>query len=386
MSNRVPETLYSIKAGQFEAVELPAVSEVRGKDYMKYGNKNLFPQELIELYNTSAMHATAVDAITDGIKGEGIKLVGDEYINQDGETVNDVFAKIALDYVLFGAYSLNLIWSKEGNKIAEVYHLPVANIRSGKEDEDGNVTHYYYSTDWSNTRKYEPKAYRSWSTTDNKKENASQIYYVFDYAPGQQYYGRPDYMGALTDIDLDARISRWHSQNLKQGLNPSMFIQFRAGIPTPEERRDIYREIDQTFSGEENAGRFFLAFSRPGEEMEITPIESNVDTYYTTLEERITSRVLTAHRITSPLLLGIKDASGFSNNAEEIQVAYNHFIGTVIEPKQKSLLKTFGWPLKFAGLNVSLEVEPNKILPTVEEEIKIEETDESSNTNIGTEG
>jgi len=385
MSNRVPETLYSVKGAQFAAVELPKVSEQRGKDYMKFGATNLFPQELIELYNTSAMHATAVNAITDGIKGQGIDIIGDEYINLQGETIDDVYGKIVLDYVLFGGYSLNVVWNKEGNKIAEIYHLPMANVRSGKENEDAEIDSYYYSTNWGNTRKYEPKQYKSFDPTDNKGDNASQIYYVFDYQPGQQFYPLPSYTGALTDIDLDARISRFHNQNLKQGLNPSMFVQFRSGIPTPEERRDIYREIDETFSGEENAGRFFLSFSRAGEEMQVTPLDSANDDYYITLEQRITSRILTSHRITSPLLLGIKDSAGFSSNAEEIKVAYNHFMGTVVDPKQSHILKTFGWPLKFAGYNVTLEVEPNEILPTVEEEIKIEENG-TSDIDIRTEG
>lgn len=383
--SRIPETLYSIQAGQFEAVEIPVIKEIRGKDWMGFGKNNLFPQDLIELYNTSAIHATAVNSITDGVKGEGIKNVGDEYLNLDGETLNDIFAKITLDYVLFNGYALNLVWNREGTRIAEIYHVPFAKVRSGKEDEDGNVNEYYFSKDWSNVRKNPPKAFRSFNPTDNKKDNASQIYYCMGYQPGQDFYPLPTYMGATTDIDLDARISRFHNQNLKQGLNPSMFIQFRSGIPTPEERRDIYREIEQTFSGEENAGRFFLSFSRPGEEMSVTPIESGNDDYYVTLEERISSRILTAHRITSPLLLGIKDASGFSNNAEEIKVAYAHFMGTVIEPKQEKLTKTLQYILKFYGLNVELDVIPNTILPVEEvEEIKVEEDD--SNSNIGAEG
>ena len=262
MSNRVPETLYSIKAAAFSAVELPKIKEKRGKDWIYYGEKNLWPQELIELYNTSAMHATAVNAITDGIVGNGIKKVGDEYVNLDGETVDDVFEKIAKDFELFGGYALNVVWNKEGNRVAEIYHLPFAKVRSGVENEEGDVDTYWYSQDWSNTRKYEPKSYRKFDVTDNKKDNASQIFYYMTYQPGQDFYPLPSYTGALTDIDLDARISRFHNQNLKQGLNPSMFIQFRSGIPTPEERRDIYRELDDTFSGEDAAGRFFLAFSR----------------------------------------------------------------------------------------------------------------------------
>ena len=137
-----------------------------------------------------------------------------------------------------------------------------------------------------------------------------------------------------------------------------MFVQFRNGIPNPEERRDIYREIEDTFSGEENAGLFFLAFSEPGKELQVTPIENANDDYYLTLEQRITSRILTAHRITSPLLLGIKDGAGFSSNSDEIITSYSHFMNTVVRPKQSKIIDTYGYILSLAGYNVKLEVEP----------------------------
>ena len=147
-------------------------------------------------------------------------------------------------------------------------------------------------------------------------------------------------------------------------------------IPNPEERRDIYREIEDTFSGEENAGRFFLAFSEPGKELQVTPIENANDDYYLTLEQRITSRILTAHRITSPLLLGIKDGAGFSSNADEIVTSYSHCMNNVVRPKQTKIINTYGYILKLAGFNVKLEVEPVPMIigteaddPALEEDI-----------------
>ena len=264
--------IYSIKAGAFAAVELPRITEVRNKEWVAFGANNLFPQALIEYYNTSAMHGTAVDAIVDATKGQGIKDIGDEFVNTNGETMNEVFEKITFDYVLFGSYALNMVWNKEGNKVVEIYHIPVANIRSGKFDEDMNIVEYYYSRDWGNTRKNTPKAFRSFDPTDNRKENSSQIYYCNKYQPGQEYYGLPSYTSALTDIDVDARISRWHSQNLKNGLSPSMFISFRQGVPTPSEREAVYSELTKAYSSEENAGKFFASFSRPGEEPTIQSI------------------------------------------------------------------------------------------------------------------
>ena len=376
MRNTNPEGLYSIKGAKFEAMDLPVIREVRGKEYMEFGVDNLFPQELIKLYDTSAINHTCIDAIRDGIVGEGIVNYGEDYINGDGETINEVFQKISLDYVLYGGYALNVIWNKEGTRIAEIYHLPFANVRSGKPDDEDRVNSYFYSSDWSKIRKYKPVQYAAFDITTTKGEDASQIYYCKNYTPGNEVYPLPAYIGGVNDIQLDARVSRFHNANISNGLAPSMFVQFRNGIPNPEERRDIYREIEDTFTGEENAGRFFLAFSEPGKEMQVTPVENANDEYYITLEQRITSRILTAHRITSPLLLGIKEGAGFSSNSEEIITSYSHFMNTVVLPKQKKILSTFGYMLKLWGLNVTLEIEPTPILigteaddPAVEENI-----------------
>lgn len=357
-----PEGLYSVKGSQFEAMQLPEIREIRGKEWMQFGTDNLYPQELIELYDTSAMNHTCIDAIKDGIVGEGIVEWGEEYINSEGQTINEVFENIALDYTIFGGYSINVIWNKEGTRIAEIYHLPFANVRSGKPDEEDRINSYWYSSDWSQVRKYKPVEYAAFSVTDTKGDNASQIYYCKNYTPGNEVYPLPHYIGGVNDIQLDARVSRFHNANISNGLAPSMFVQFRNGIPNPEERRDIYREIEDTFTGEDNAGRFFLAFSEPGKELQVTPIESTNDEYYLTLEQRITSRILTAHRITSPLLLGIKEGAGFSSNAEEIITSYSHFMNTVVLPKQKKILRTFGYMLNLYGLNVKLEIEPTPML------------------------
>ena len=363
-----PEGLYAIQGSSFAAINPPNIREVRGKDYMFYGELNLFPQELILLYDTSAMHNTCIQAISQGIIGEGIDTIGDEYINSNGETIDELYEKIALDYTLYQGYSLNVIWNKERNAISEIYHLPFANVRSGKPNDDDKVEEYMFSSDWANLRKNPFQTYRAFDATDNKGDNASQVFYFYNYTPGNQTYPLPSYVAALNDISLDAQVSRFHSANISNGLAPSMFVQFRNGIPSPEERRDVYKEIEKTFTGTENAGRFFLAFSEPGKELEVTPIDSANDDYYLTLETRISSRILTAHRITSPLLLGIKDSSGFSNNAEEIKVAYAHFEGTVIEPKRKKILSGFGYMLRLAGYNIKIKVEPNKLVNEAEVE------------------
>ena len=354
---------YVFKSQNFESIKTPQIQEKRGKDWVDFGSNHLYPALLIELYNNSAMHRTAVEAKSDAVVGNGIKNFGDEIVNQEGETMNEVFEKIARDYILFGGYAINVIHNKAGDQIAEYYHLPFNKVRSGKMDEDSDrVEEYYYSHDWKQHRKFKPTAYPAFSLTDNKGQKASQIFYHFDYTIGQFYYPLPQYVGAVNDIDTDCRISRFHANNLKNGLSSSMMITFRNGIPTQDEQDEIWRDIERTFAGEEQAGKFFVNFSEPGREPSVEPIVAENDDYYITLEQRVTSRILTAHRITSPLLLGIKDATGFSSNADEINTAFAHFLGTVIIPDQEKLLKSFGKIVRASGLNVKLEVEQSNIL------------------------
>ena len=377
MKRQIPKQndgVYSVIGANFAAPALPVIKEIRNKDYMFYGEDNLYPERLIEMYDSSAMHHTAIQAIKDGIFGEGIELIGTEYINTQGETIDDIFEKITLDYTLYQGYSLNVIWNKEGNAIAEIYHLPFANVRSGKKNEEDEVEEYYYSSDWSNLRKYKEIPYRAFDAMDNKSDNASQIFYYFNYTPGNDVYPLPAYVAASNDIVLDAKVSRFHVNNISNGLAPSLFIKMRNGIPTPEARRDVYKEIEDTFSGEENAGRFFLSFSDPENAPEVTPIEAANDDYYITLENRISTRILSAHRITSPALLGIANGSGFSSVADEILVAYSHFENTVVEPKRKKITQSFGYILKLAGYNVNINVIPNTIIEDYQKDILIEDT------------
>lgn len=355
---------YIFKSQQFEAIHLPSIAEKKGKDWIDFGSNNLYPDLLIQLYNNSAMHHTCIDAKADAVYGQGINNFGEDIVNSFGETMNEIFEKITKDYLMFGGYSLNVIWSRDGQSIAEYYHIPFNNVRSGKMNEEEKIEEYYYCSDWSQYRKYKPVAYKSFSMTDNKGDNASQIYYYYDYTIGNSYYPLPSYVGAVNDIDLDARISRFHNSNISNGLAPSMMLTFRNGIPTVDEQNEIWRDIERTFAGEDNAGKFFVNFAEPGREPTLEAIAPTQDTYYLTLEERVSSRILTASRISSPLLLGIKDAAGFSSNAEEIETAYAHFLGTVIMPDQKKILTSFNKIVKLNGYNVKLTVNPSPILYT----------------------
>jgi hypothetical protein len=327
------------------------------------------------------MNRTCIQSKVDGVFGQGLRTTDEakNYILNRAnatESYNDIFEKIDIDYVTFGGFALNVVWSNDGETIADIYHVDFSKIRSGIHNPETNEVHkYFYCHDWGNYKKLVVTEFPKFDPT-RSIEQPSQLLYWFDYGPGSLFYPVPSYAGSLNDIQIDVEVSKFHLNNLANSMNPSLFVSFNNGIPDPEARQEIYDEVTMAFRGTENAGKAFIAFSDDAEHAPtVTPIQSANDTYYTQLETRITSRILTGHRITSPLLLGLyhEGGSGFSSNANEIEVSYQHFISTVIKPIQKSLLKTFNMLIGYTGnTGVELYIEPNKLFEANENTTAVE--------------
>ncbi len=104
--------------------------------WVYYGDNNLMPQYLITRYNNSAIHKAIVTSKVNQIMGDGVVSINNpmasvNLINKK-ENVSEVMKKCALDLVLFGGYSLNVIWSRDRESIAEIYHLDFSRVRCGK--------------------------------------------------------------------------------------------------------------------------------------------------------------------------------------------------------------------------------------------------------------
>jgi hypothetical protein len=348
---------------------LPSFIEKIGKRWVEFGNDNLFPQFIASLYAKSAINRTAILSKLDGTIGKGLTTGNEETeytlkMANPKESWNDVFEKVTLDYIMFGGWSINVIWSNDGETIAEFYHVDFSRVRSGIYNPDcDKVDKYYYAVDWTQWRKFKPFEYAAYDPSKSLEE-PSQLIYGFDYEPNTIFYPLPSYSGGINDIQTDIEVSLFHINNLQNGLTPSLFIGLNNGVPDDLARQEIYDEITMAFKGAENAGKAFIAFSDDKEhEPTILPIPAANSDYYVTLESRITNRILSAHRITSPLLLGLHvDGTGFSSNADEIATSYEHFISTVIKPIQKTLLKEFNQIMYYKGYkDIELSIIPNKL-------------------------
>ena len=337
----------------------PLVQEVRGKDWIEYGDangewRNLYPQFLIDLYYSSSITAAIVNATAEMISAEDIVISDEEDRDEEArvklqnfmnnangnETLHEVLKKVAFDFKLQGAFALNIVWSKDRTQIAEIYHIPCEKIRCERPDEFGKTRGYYVSGDWANTRTNKP--YRVPAFNVNDRTSPNQILYTGLYSPNMNSYYTSDYISCNNWALIDSKVSEFHLNNISNGFTGSFMISFANGIPTAEERRQIERSLEDKFTSEKNAGKFVLTFSDDKTRVpEITSISpSDLDKQYLALQELLTSNILSGHRVTSKTLMGLDSANGFSSNADELLNAANFYQNTVISGFQNQILKT----------------------------------------------
>ena len=357
----------------------PVVQEVRGRDYIEYGTddwKNLYPQFLIDLYYTSSTHAAIVNTTSEMIAGTDIIVDENDnleqyvklkkfFANANGkESLHEVLKKVSLDFKLQGAFGLHIIYNKARTEIVEVYHVPCERIRAGKPNEMGVVDTYYISADWANTRANRPMPIAAFNAND--RTNPSQLLYTGLYSPNMDIYHTPDYLAANNWALVDSRVSEFHLNNISNGFSGSYMISFANGIPTQEERFQIERNLTEKFTGASNSGKFVLTFSDDKTRTpEITPISvSNADKQYLALQELLVSNILTGHRVTSPMLMGIKNDTGLGSNVDELNAAFEVYLNTVIVPYQRHIIKTLSKIFDINGMNLPISFVQAKPITT----------------------
>lgn len=382
-------TFKSIKK-QFNARAIPSerVWHNESHKFIKYGEYNDFPNTLISLYNNSSIHSTCVNAIVDGIVGEGLVAEPDYILDKANqkESWNAVFRKLATDFKLYGGYAFEVIYSKDRSRVAGIYHIDFSWLRAKEMNYRGEIEGYFISDEWGEKYRYSitnvPDDVPYLPTYDPSKsqDEPKQIYVFRPYAPGQKYYPLPDYVGALRVIDLDEEVDSFHLNNIKNGLAPSLAITTFTNAD-PEQRQQIEAMLREQYAGTDNAGSLmYMDLDSPENAPVITPIPQNgADGYYTTLSEITTQKILTAHRITSPMILGIKTA-GQLGGRDEVTDAYLLLLNTVIRPFQQILLSSIEEMLNMMYPNeedITVGVQQLKLFDDGEEEVDVVTAEEA---------
>ncbi len=309
------------------------------KGWVDYGDRNGFPQYCIELADQSPVHGSLIRSISQMIAGKGItsKDVGTasliKSLGFDRLTDNT-----SIDLELHGGFFWQVLWTL-GGELSSVEHLPFENCRIGINRENGDINGVWYSNDWANLkRKRNAPRFIPLYSEANKKDSPRQAYFCFKNSSTANYYGKPDYISSLNYIELSRQIALFHVNNIQNGLFPSMVVSMNNGVPETQEEMDIVRnDIERNISGAVNAGKFILMFNENRDRAaEFTPFPiTDADKQYQYLEDTCTRHIMIAHRVTSPLLFGIREGGGLGSNKDEMETALKIFDEQVIQPSQR---------------------------------------------------
>lgn len=341
--------------------------------YLQYkwvpmGRDNLYPNFLIDLMHKSATHnaiqtgkfeLTIGDGLTwdeNNIQQNEINAVNKLFKANPDENLDEVFAKCALDKIIFGGYALQIIWSRDRQSIAEVYHVEYSSVRKGKPDENGKITNYFISNDWMNWRRKMNTPVEIKAFDINKRQEARQLMYVEEYFPGQ-IYAHPSYVASVPYILTDFEIGQTHLNSIKNGLATNFILNISSGIPSDEEQDDFAEDVKSNLVGTKGQ-KVLVTFSEGIDNAPVfTPITiQDEHQKYITLNEAVVQNLLTANRLTSPMLLGIK-TPGQLGGTNEINEAFELYYNQVISQIQNNLLKSFNKILEINGApNVKLSV------------------------------
>ena len=337
------------------AYDMPKAIEDKQKDYVAYGEDNDYYAFLIQQFLQSATNNAAIKSISDLIYGKGIAIEGSEINSKEVKELRSVIGhrclkKIILERKMLGQAAMQVIYSKAGNdrKVVKIKHFPIHTLRPEKMDAEGVINCYYYHPDWLN-KKNSDKLTKI-PTFGNSKE-AVELMIIKPYVSGYSYFSPVGYSGALPYCELENEIADYLLNEAKNSFSGTKVINFNNGVPSAEERNQITRDVKSKLTGSRGQ-KVIVAFNESADNQATVEDISLNDApgHYEYLANEAMHKILIGHRVTSPMLLGIKDGgNGLASNSDEIMVASQLFNSTVIRTFQDEVLDSLEEILELNG-------------------------------------
>ena len=385
-----PLSTLDVSLAKYESVSTVEIENKKG--WVAYGIDNLYPNYLIELAQNVPVHGALVSGIAQMVAGIGV-----ESDNPNANKflrawdINEQMPFIAFDLKCNGGFYLDVIKPVDqtlaGFKVAKVNHLPFENMRLAFDEESGKVTGAWYSRDWENANKKrnKPCYIPMWDDVKDNVEQSRGIIFTQLPTAGSMYYPKPDYIGGLHYIEMARQIAVYHLNNIQNGLFPSFIIQFNNGQPDAEKAQVMKRDIERSISGAKNAGKFIMLFNESSQEaaqFESFPI-NDADKQYQFLSEESDKKIFVSHRVTTPLIFGIRDGSGLGSNTDEMTQGLEIMMNKVIAPMRKLITRDLQGLLQNEGIEASVTFIDESILD-VEEIVDVTSNDTTVITDAPT--
>lgn len=340
----------------------PYVNEFAQGQYIPFGQDNLYPNILLDMYLTSPFHAALCEFKARSVIAGGLnievhgKSLEDKLLKAKIETVfsTSFIKRFVLEHII---HSRNVIKINRGTNKIQI--IPAEKVRNATQ----GYLPYWLSSNWAR-RRSDMVNYAEYDRYD--KEHKEQIKVFQTLTPGIEVYAIPTYATAADWIWTDSQMATFQKQNLENSINPSAIINLYEDPGTEEEKEQLMSDLQRSFAGARNAGKI-LAFFSNGKELapEIKMAEPNkLDKSFAATQENIIKNVSYAHLV-NPMLMGINTA-GSLGQSEELNTAFNIFSTIYLEPTQDEIEDYLNEILFMLGYSAKVNIirKDNLIEPT----------------------
>jgi hypothetical protein len=320
----------------------PNIIESKNKDFVEYGNDNNYFQYLIDRFLYSNTNHAIITGVANMIYGKGINATDsnrkpNEYAQMISIIKKDCLRKVALERKLLGMAAMQVIYLN--GKVKSLEHFPMHTLRAEKCNDKGEIEAWYYHPDWSKYKKGDELKRIPAFKFGNGKD--VEVYIIKPYLSGFHYYTPIDYSGALPYAKLEEEISDYLINDVMNGFSGTKVINFNNNIPPEEKRQEVATEVKRKLTGSKG-DKVIVSFNASAENkttVDDIPL-NDAPAHYEYLSTECFEKLIVGHRVTSPMLLGIRDAGGgLGNNADEIQTATRLFDNIVIRPYQLEIIE-----------------------------------------------
>lgn len=347
-----------------------AVDESLG--IIQYGKGNAFPAKLLDQIQYSSVSNRCIDKISRFIGGQGFEdeSLNSVVINDSGDTMLDLLRAHAMDMAYFEGIYTHIQYNLQGLPAA-YNHLPFEITRIGNIDSRGVIDNIKSNIKWGSVSGaldneyiivydyFNPDKAQVLESIKLNKENGNdfegQVLYSHVKRPQKQIYPAPQYYSAINWIGVDAKIGRFHYNNLDKNFLLSCIIEMvgdpdepemkmgknEAGevVPVPTGRTKgeaVNADLDARFSGSESGGMAMVIWSQDGNNSpKIQAFPSNTNEKLFTSLQTITTENLLIGFDVQPILANVQ-TSGKLGNTQEITNAFS-FMNANTKPQRMQI-------------------------------------------------
>jgi hypothetical protein len=331
----------NISIVNLSAYTSPVIQENKKNDFIEYGSDNNYFQYLIDRYLYSTTNNAIIVGIANMIYGKGIDALDsnkkpNEYAQMKSIVKDDAIYRAGLERKMLGMGCFQVVM--ENKRVKSVEAFPMNTLRAEKCNDKGEIEAWYYHPDW--TKKKPTEVAKRIPSFGFGNGNEVEIYVIKKYVPGFHYYTPIDYSGALPYALLEENIADYQINDCQNGFSGTKVINFNNGVPSEEMREKIKTDVLRKLTSARGE-KVIVAFNANAESkttVEDIPL-NDAPAHYEYLSKECFEKLIVGHRVTSPMLLGIRETGGgLGNNADEIKTATLLFDNIVIKPYQLEII------------------------------------------------